>query len=137
MRSKVRTSQRSQLPKAPTGISGLDEITGGGLPLGRPTLVCGGAGSGKTLLGVEFIVRGATEFGEPGVIVTFEEDVKELAANVASLGFDLERLIAQGKILVDYVRIDRAEIEETGNTTSTVSLFAYGRRSTLWERSGS
>ncbi|HMM36940.1 MAG TPA: ATPase domain-containing protein, partial [Thermoanaerobaculia bacterium] len=104
----------SPLLKVPTGIAGLDEITGGGLPLGRPTLVCGGAGSGKTLLGIEFIVRGATRFGEPGVILTFEEDARELATNVASLGFDLDRLVAEKKLYIDYVHIDRSEIEESG-----------------------
>lgn len=107
-------SPRPGLLKAPTGVAGLDEITGGGLPLGRPTLVCGGAGSGKTLLGIEFIVRGATRFGEPGVILTFEEDAQELATNVASLGFDLARLVAKKKLFIDYVHIDRSEIEESG-----------------------
>lgn len=107
-----RTPDR--LLKVPTGVLGLDEITGGGLPRGRPTLVCGGAGSGKTLLGVEFVVRGATQFGEPGVILTFEEDARELATNVASLGFDLARLVAEKKLYIDYVHIDRSEIEESG-----------------------
>src|SRR5262245_38161264 len=87
------------LPKSPTGIRGLDEITGGGLPRGRPTLVCGGAGCGKTLLAVEFLVRGATVFGEPGVFMTFEETAKELAANSRSLGFDLDALARQNKLL--------------------------------------
>src|SRR5205085_10275057 len=80
------------LPKAATGISGLDEITLGGLPKGRPTLVCGAAGSGKTMLAAEFIVRGATEFDEPGVFMTFEETAEELAANLRSLGIDLDKL---------------------------------------------
>jgi circadian clock protein KaiC len=102
------------LPKAATGIQGLDEITGGGLPRGRPTLVCGSAGAGKTLLAVEFLVRGVTEFGEPGVFMAFEETVEELAQNVRSLGFDLEQLADQNKLLVDYVHIERSEIEETG-----------------------
>src|SRR6185436_18106222 len=75
------------LPKSPTGIPGLDEITGGGLPRGRPTLVCGGAGCGKTLLAVEFLVRGATQFGEPGVFMSFEESAADLSQNVRSLGF--------------------------------------------------
>ncbi|MEY2499643.1 MAG: circadian clock protein KaiC, partial [Verrucomicrobiota bacterium] len=78
--------------KSPTGIRGLDEITGGGLPAGRPTLVCGGAGCGKTLLAMEFLVRGATEYGEPGVFMAFEETREELTENVASLGFDLKAL---------------------------------------------
>jgi circadian clock protein KaiC len=102
------------LPKAPTGIQGLDEITGGGLPAGRPTLVCGSAGAGKTMLAVEFIVRGATEFGEPGVFMLFEENAAELAANVRSLGFDLDKLVTQKKLKLDHVHIERAEIEETG-----------------------
>ncbi|MVN23038.1 circadian clock protein KaiC [Mucilaginibacter arboris] len=102
------------LQKTPTGIVGLDDITGGGLPKGRPTLICGEAGSGKTLFSLEFIVRGATEFNEPGVFMAFEEKAEELATNVASLGFDLEQLKAGKKLRVDYVHIDRSEIEETG-----------------------
>jgi circadian clock protein KaiC len=105
---------KRQLPKAPSGIQGLDEITGGGLPRGRPTLVCGGAGCGKTLFGVEFLVRGATAYGEPGVFMAFEENAEELAANVASLGFDLRKLEAQKKLAIDFVRVERSEIEETG-----------------------
>ena len=81
-----------ELPKTPTGISGLDEVTLGGLPRGRPTLVCGPAGCGKTLLAMEFLVRGITEFDEPGVFVAFEESAEDLIANVASLGFDLAQL---------------------------------------------
>jgi len=102
------------LPKTPTGIAGLDEITGGGIPKGRPTLVCGDAGCGKTLMSLEFIVRGAMEFDEPGVFMAFEEKTDELAMNVASLGFDLEKLQAEKKIKLDHVHIDRSEIEETG-----------------------
>lgn len=102
------------LPKCPTGIGGLDEITGGGLPAGRPTLICGSAGSGKTMLAMEFLVRGATQYGEPGVFMMFEENAAELTANVRSLGFDLEKLAAQRKLLLDHVRIERSEIEETG-----------------------
>jgi circadian clock protein KaiC len=89
-----------RLPKAKTGIRGLDEITGGGLPRGRPTLICGSAGCGKTLFGMEFLVRGATQFGEPGVFLAFEESEPELAQNVRSLGFDLDRLVAEGKLAV-------------------------------------
>ncbi|MDO3627964.1 circadian clock protein KaiC [Mucilaginibacter sp. BT774] len=102
------------LQKAPTGIAGLDEVTGGGLPKGRPTLVCGEAGSGKTMLSIEFIVRGAMQFNEPGVIMTFEEQTEELAVNVASLGFDLQKLQADKKIKMDYVHVSRSEIRETG-----------------------
>jgi circadian clock protein KaiC len=111
----VRKKPKSrELPKAATGIEGLDEITGGGLPRGRPTLVCGSAGCGKTLLAMEFLVRGATQFGEPGVFLAFEETAEELAENVRSLGFDLEDLAGQNKLLVDYVHVERSEIEETG-----------------------
>jgi len=102
------------LAKSPTGIRGLDEITRGGLPAGRPTLVCGGPGSGKTLLGLTFLVNGAMLFGEPGVLMTFEENAEEIASDVASLGFDLPELVRSGKLAVDYVRVERAEIEETG-----------------------
>ena len=108
------TSRATLLPKSPTGIQGLDEITGGGFPRGRPTLVCGGAGCGKTLLATEFLVRGAVQFGEPGVFMSFEETEKELKANVASLGFDLAGLVRRKKILLDYVHIERSEITETG-----------------------
>jgi circadian clock protein KaiC len=102
------------LLKTPTGINGLDEITGGGLPAGRPSLVCGAAGCGKTLLSLEFIIRGATTFNEPGVFMAFEEKAEELALNVASLGFDLIKLQKEKKIRIDYVHVDRSEIEETG-----------------------
>jgi circadian clock protein KaiC len=107
-------ASRKQLPKSPTGIQGLDEITGGGLPKGRSTLVCGGAGCGKTLLAMEFLVRGATQFNEPGVFMTFEETTKDLTQNVASLGFDLQDLITRKKIVLDFVYIERSEIEDTG-----------------------
>lgn len=103
-----------QLAKAPTGIQGLDEITGGGLPKGRPTLLCGSAGCGKTLLAMEFLVRGALEFDEPGVFMAFEETAKDLTQNVASLGFDLDDLIAKNKLVLDFVYIERSEIEGTG-----------------------
>jgi circadian clock protein KaiC len=102
------------LPKAPTGIPGLDEITGGGLPKGRPTLVAGAAGCGKTLFAMEFLVNGAIQYDESAVFVAFEENAEELAQNVASLGFDLKELIKQKKLIIDYARVDRTEIEETG-----------------------
>ena len=105
---------RKQLPKSPTGIQGFDEITGGGLPKGRPTLICGSAGCGKTLLAMEFLVRGARQFNEPGVFMAFEETAKDLTQNVASLGFDLKDLIARKKMVLDFVYIERSEIEETG-----------------------
>ena len=110
-----RSLAESALPKAPTGIQGLDEITGGGLPRGRPTLICGSAGCGKTLLSMEFIVRGATEFGEPGLFMAFEETPPELAQNVRSLGFDLNELVRKKKVLLDFVRVERSEIDETGD----------------------
>jgi len=114
--ASVKQSKRSvkALPKSATGIRGLDEITGGGLPKGRPTLVAGGAGCGKTLLAMEFLVRGAAQFDEPGVFMAFEEHAEELTQNVASLGFDLKQLIRQKKLIVEYIHLERAEIEETG-----------------------
>jgi circadian clock protein KaiC len=102
------------LSKVPTGINGLDEITLGGLPGGRPTLICGGAGCGKTLFGIEFLVRGATEFGEPGVCISFEESAHDLEMNVASLGFDLQKLQRTKKLVIDHIYIDKSEISETG-----------------------
>jgi len=118
--SSIESSQQSSfpniaaLPKTHTGINGLDEITLGGLPTGRPTLICGGTGCGKTLFSLEFLIRGAQEYNEPGVFMAFEEKPQELAMNVASLGFDLEKLQEEKKIKIDYVHIDRSEIEETG-----------------------
>ncbi|HMJ07116.1 MAG TPA: circadian clock protein KaiC [Chthoniobacterales bacterium] len=114
MKKKKNSAPPKTLPKSLTGIRGLDEITGGGLPKGRPTLICGGAGCGKTLLGMEFLVHGAMQYNEPGVFVAFEETGEELTANVASLGFDLNALVAQKKLLLDYVFIDRSEFQETG-----------------------
>jgi circadian clock protein KaiC len=111
-----RGSARARLlPKTPTGIQGLDEITVGGLPKGRTTLVCGSAGCGKTMFAMEFLVRGAQQYGEPGVFVSFEESAEDLAQNVASMGFDLKALAARKKLLIDHVRVVRSEIEETGN----------------------
>jgi circadian clock protein KaiC len=113
--SRVMSRSRAlRLPKCPTGIQGLDEITDGGLPRGRPTLVCGGAGCGKTLLAMEFLVRGAVEFDEPGVLMAFEETEAELKANVGSLGFDLDGLVRRKKIVVDYVHVERSEVQESG-----------------------
>jgi circadian clock protein KaiC len=102
------------LRKVLTGVSGLDEVTGGGLPLGRPTLVCGPAGCGKTLLAMEFLVRGITEFNEPGVFVSFEESVDELVENVASMGFDLQKLQDDGLLVMDQIRLEPADVRETG-----------------------
>jgi len=108
-------TQRGALAKTPTGISGLDEITLGGLPKGRPTLVCGAAGCGKTLFAMEFLLRGAEQFGEHGVFMAFEETEQDLSENVRSLGFDLDKMVADNKISVDHVRVERSEIEETGD----------------------
>jgi len=105
----------ARLPKTPTGIEGFDEITGGGLPTGRPSLVCGSAGCGKTLFAISFLVHGAARFDEPGVFMSFEESTDELAQNVASLGFDLPGLIQNKKLAFDHVRVERSEIEETGD----------------------
>jgi circadian clock protein KaiC len=102
------------ISKTLTGINGLDEVTGGGLPQGRPTLVCGGAGCGKTLLATEFLVHGATKYDAPGVFFAFEETASELAENVRTLGFDLQKLLDEKKLIVDHVRVERSEIEETG-----------------------
>ena len=113
--SRVKSKTFATLPKAPTGIQGLDEITGGGFPRGRPTLICGSAGAGKTLLAMEFLVCGATSYNEPGVFMAFEETAAELAQNVRSLGFDIEQLTREKKFVVDYVRIERSEIDETGD----------------------
>src|SRR5579864_4164449 len=112
-RAKLKMS-RTPLPKSPTGIDGLDEVTGGGLPKGRTTLVCGSPGCGKTLLAMEFLAHGALQYGEPGVCMEFEEATEKLAANVRSLGLDLGQLVKHKKLLVDHVRIERNEIEETG-----------------------
>ena len=103
-----------ELAKSPSGVQGLDEITNGGLPKGRPTLICGGAGSGKTLLAASFLLNGVVRYGEPGVLMTFEETSEELASDLASLGYDLPKLVAEGQLIVDYVRVERSEIEETG-----------------------
>jgi circadian clock protein KaiC len=110
----VKKTKPRLLDKISSGISGLDEITGGGLPKGRPTLVCGNAGCGKTLLAMEFLVRGAVEHNEPGVFMSFEENELELTRNVASLGFDLDNLSKQKKIVLEHVKVERSEIEETG-----------------------
>lgn len=114
MKTNKTKFQRKTLAKAPTSIKGLDEITGGGLPKGRPTLICGDAGCGKTLFAMEFLVRGATVYNEPGVFISFEETEKELTANVASLGFDLDDLVSKKKIWLEHIFVDRGEIEQSG-----------------------
>lgn len=114
--SKIKKTEPKgfKFPKTPTGVEGLDEITEGGLPKGRPTLVCGSAGCGKTLLSMQFLIKGITEFNEHGVFMSFEEPSLDLALNVKSLGFDLEKLSAEKKLVVDHVRVERSEIEEAG-----------------------
>jgi circadian clock protein KaiC len=107
-------SNSFKFPKTPTGVDGLDEITDGGFPKGRPTLICGGAGCGKTLLSMQFLIKGITEYNEPGVFMSFEEPSDDLTLNVKSLGFDLEQLKADKKLVVDHVRVERSEIEEAG-----------------------
>src|SRR5882762_10238956 len=107
-------ARAERLEKARTGIAGFDEVTNGGVPKGRPTIVCGGPGCGKTMFAVEFLVRGATQYNEPGVLMTFEETSAEMTKNVASLGFDLKGLAARKKLVLEYVRIEPAEIHETG-----------------------
>ena len=107
---KATARKSDQLLKSPTGIDGLDEITHGGCPQGRPTLICGLAGCGKSLMGIEFLIRGAMQYGEPGVLMTFEESAQDIRKNVASLGFDLEKLIAEKEIYIDYVHVERAQI---------------------------
>ncbi len=104
-----------QLVKAATGIDGLDEVMYGGLPAGRPTLICGGPGCGKTLMSTQFLVNGAIRYGEPGVFVAFEETAGDLVKNVASLGYDLEDLVSQKKLVLEHIRVERSEIQETGD----------------------
>jgi circadian clock protein KaiC len=102
------------LEKSPTGIQGFDEITFGGLPKGRPSIIIGGPGSGKTLFGMEFLVNGAVTYGESGVFIAFEETEKDLEKNTASLGFGIKKLVEQNKLFIDHIRIEKSEIEETG-----------------------
>jgi circadian clock protein KaiC len=113
-KTKPGASKIPTLSKVPSGIDGLDEITDGGLPKGRPTLICGSAGCGKTLMATQFLIKGITEYGEPGVIMTFEEPMEDLVKNVGSLGFDLKALVADKMLRIDHVHVDRSEIEETG-----------------------
>src|SRR6187431_2567243 len=101
-------TKKTNFPKTPTGINGLDEITNGGFPTGRPILICGSAGCGKTLFAMQFLVKGITDYNEPGVFMSFEETAEDLAQNVSSLGFDLEQLKADKKLRIDHVRIERS-----------------------------
>src|SRR6187455_1143818 len=113
-RNSTARKDRS-LPKTPTGIQGLDDITGGGLPKGRTTLICGSAGCGKTMFGTEFLARGALEYGDPGVFMAFEESADDLTENARSLGFDLDDLVARKLLVMDFVRVEPSEIDETGD----------------------
>ena len=124
--TNASATQVGVLPKTPTGISGLDEVTGGGLPRGRPTLLCGPAGCGKTLLALEFLVRGITLFNEPGVFVAFEERAEDLIANVASLGFDLAQFEAEGKLVIDHVNVVNGEVAETADWNLDGLFFRLG-----------
>ena len=137
IRSRDPSGSRRILPKAPTGIPGLDEISAGGLPRGRTSLVCGSAGCGKTLLAMEFLVRGAREFDEPGVFMSFEESASELAQNVASMGFDVERLVARKQLLIDHVRVVRGEMSEAGSFDLEGLFIRLGLAIDTSERSGS
>ncbi|MBZ5642182.1 MAG: circadian clock protein KaiC [Acidobacteriia bacterium] len=114
-KKKIAEHELAPLQKARTGIAGLDEITGGGLPKGRTTIVCGGPGCGKTMLGIEFLVRGVLEFGEPGVLMAFEETPQDIATNVASLGFDIQDLANKKKMFLDYISVDPSEIQQSGD----------------------
>ncbi|MDD1712262.1 MAG: KaiC 1, partial [Methanoregulaceae archaeon] len=108
------TAGTAELEKIPSGIKGFDDITGGGLPKGRPSLISGGPGCGKTLFAMEFIIRGIADYQEPGVFVAFEENIDDLKKNFKSMGFDLDDLVRRKKLVLDHIAIDRSEIEETG-----------------------
>ncbi len=114
MPKKANLYNKVELSKALSGIKGLDDITYGGLPRNRPTLVSGGAGSGKTMFAMEFIAHGAMEYNEPGVFVSFEENIADLKKNFTSLGYDLDKLIADKKMVIDHVLVERSQIEEAG-----------------------
>lgn len=114
MKNSTTKLKSFHFPKAPSGVEGLDEITEGGLPKGRPTLVCGSAGCGKTLLSMQFLIKGITDYKENGVFMSFEEPSKDLSLNMLSLGMDLDKLKAEKKLVVDHVRVERSEIEEAG-----------------------
>src|SRR5690606_11054260 len=109
---KSNNKNSFQFPKVPTGIDGLDDITQGGFPAGRPTLICGDAGCGKTLLSMQFLIRGVIDYNEPGVFLSFEEPTKDLALNVRSLGFDIDELVKDNRLVVDHDRVERSEIED-------------------------
>ena len=113
--TKRKRLNLSTLEKTPTGIPGFDEISDGGLPKGRTSIVCGGPGCGKTMFGIEFLVRGALEYNEPGVLMAFEETPEDIAQNVASLGFDIQELANKKKLFLDYVSVEPREIQETGD----------------------
>jgi len=112
--AKTAHLKLEKLAKAPSGITGLDDVTFGGFPRGRPTLICGGPGCGKSLMGLEFLCRGALQYGEPGVLMTFEETVDDIRKNIASLGFDVDELVRKKLLAIDYVKVDRQEIDENG-----------------------
>jgi replicative DNA helicase len=134
---RVTTKTPDSLEKALTGIAGLDEVTFGGLPRGRATLICGSPGCGKTMLGVEFLVNGARMYSEPGVFVAFEETQQELVANAASLKFDLDQLSRAGMLAIDHVHVDPNEIAETGDYDLEGLFIRLSMRSSRSERNGS
>jgi len=129
MSTHAKRPARGPLPlkKCPTGILGLDEITGGGLPKGRTTIVCGGSGCGKTMLGVEFLVRGAMKLNEPGVLMAFEETPRDIATNVSSLGFDIHALARKKKLYSDFLSVEPSENKKT-RTTSTGRPSRFGEK---------
>jgi KaiC/GvpD/RAD55 family RecA-like ATPase len=127
--------EKRLLPKTKTGIEGLDEITDGGLPKGRTSLVCGSAGTGKTVFALEFLVHGILDFDEPGVFMSFEETDRELSENVGSFGFDLDELQREGKLVVDHVFIEAARLKRRASTTSKAFLSVSARRSNPLEPS--
>src|SRR6202000_2537222 len=112
--NKTTTNTNFKFPKTQTGVEGLDEITEGGFPKGRPTLICGGAGCGKTLLSMQFLIKGIVDYNEPGVFMSFEETDRDITLNVKSLGFDIEKLKQEKKLIIDHVRVERSEIDEAG-----------------------
>ena len=128
MTRRKKATPPAVLLKALTGIQGLDEITDGGLPAGRPTLVSGGAGSGKTMFALEFLVKGATQYDEPGVFISFEETIPDLTRNATSLGFDLNRLVAEKKLFIDHVHISRADIDRDRRVRSRRPVRPHRRR---------
>ena len=112
---EINQEELSELEKTPTGIQGLDHVTYGGLPAGRPTLVCGGPGCGKTVLGMEFLIRGALEYDQPGLFISFEESEEALLENLSSLTFPVRELVSQDKIRINQIFVDHLQVLQAGN----------------------